>query len=47
MTLREYQATINMNMDKIYLKSGVICSFSNTTCTGKLGREQSAWIAMA
>ena len=42
-TLQEYQATININTDKIHLKSGVVCSLSETTCTDKLGRGQTFW----
>ena len=42
-TLQEYQATININTDKIHLKSGVICSLSDTTCTDELDGGQTFW----
>ena len=42
-TLQEYRVTINMNTDKIYLKSGLICSLSDTKCTDELEGGQTFW----
>ena len=41
--IRSTSESININTDKIHLKSGVICSLSDTTCTDKLGGGQIFW----
>ena len=45
-TLQEYYATINLNTDKIQLKSGIICPLSETQCTDELGGGQTFWNAL-
>ena len=42
-TLQEYQAANNINTDEIHLKSGGICSLSDTTCTDEPGAGQTFW----
>ena len=42
-TLQEYQATLNINRDKIHLKSRVICSLSDTACADELGGGKTFW----
>ena len=42
-TLQEYQTTVYINTDNIYLKSGVIFSLSDTTCAYELGGGQTFW----
>ena len=42
-TLQEYYATMNLNTDKIQLKSRIICPLCVTQCTDELTRYGPKW----